>query len=72
MGNAIEYLAMEDVAQRLSMKKWQVDRLVRRGLVAAPPRVGNRRIWFEHDLETLRAAAIRAGYIAAEETLEPV
>lgn len=59
-----QVLIVGEVARRLGVKPWQVRRVVERGLVPEPTRIGAYRAFAESDLPALDAALRQAGYLA--------
>lgn len=51
------------LAERFGVRPWQVRRLVERGLLPEPPRVGAYRIFTTKDLPRIEAALRKAGYL---------
>ena len=66
-----EPLLIGDAARLLGCRPWQLRRLVDRGLIDPPDRLGGRyRVYYRSDLPRLRQALAKAGYLSAEsETL---
>jgi hypothetical protein len=65
IGAALEsYLSTGEAAVRLGLRDWQVARLYQRKLVEEPARFGRFRLIPVGDLDKLRRAAVRAGYLA--------
>jgi hypothetical protein len=64
-------LTLGDAASRLGCRPWQIRRLFERGLLSEPARVGAYRVIPEHDLPTIRAALIAAGYLSGAEVAPP-
>jgi hypothetical protein len=58
-----ELLTTGDAAQALGCREWQVSRLFERGLLPEPRRVGGKRVLTRADLDGIRVALIRAGYL---------
>jgi DNA-binding transcriptional MerR regulator len=58
------------VGRHFGVPAWQVRRLLERGLLPEPPRVGNYRVIAARDLARVQAALRRAGYLPAEEVTD--
>jgi hypothetical protein len=56
-------LSIGDVALALGCRPWQIRRVIGRGLIAEPPRVGPYRVFVTGDLPRIRAALKEAGYV---------
>jgi DNA-binding transcriptional MerR regulator len=54
------------LARFFGVAVWQVRRLVERGLLPEPPRVGMYRVFLPEQLPIVREALIKAGYLQAE------
>src|SRR5262249_33730255 len=67
------YLSLGEVAARYGVDLWKVQRLFRRRLLPAPPRVGPFRVIRTDQLPKVEAALVRAGYLAppASEQIDP-
>ncbi len=55
------------VADHFGVRPWQVRRVIQRGLLREPERVGTYRIFLPRDLRRVEAALREAGYLADEE-----
>lgn len=54
------------VAKRFGLPTWQVRRIIERGFLPEPARVGPYRVFRVEELPAVRAALIKAGYLAKE------
>ncbi len=59
-------LTLGQCASRLECQLWQIQRIVDRGMVPEPPRVGKYRVFAESDLPALRSALAKAGFLPPE------
>jgi hypothetical protein len=59
-------ITLGEVARQLGCDIWCVRRLFERGLLPPASRVGPWRVVSPDDVAAIRAAAIKAGYVAAE------
>jgi hypothetical protein len=55
-----------DVCRMYHVLPWQLLQVLRRRLLAEPPRVAGRRVWRQADLPRVRAALVKAGYVREE------
>lgn len=62
MPQTAAYLSLVQVARHLGCAAWQVRRVLRRGLLRPPPRVGTYHVFTAADLPRIEAALRRAGY----------
>ena len=53
------------LAVRFGVQDWKIRKVFERGLLATPRKVGNLRVVPEADLPLVKAALVRAGYLAA-------
>ncbi|HEX5269602.1 MAG TPA: hypothetical protein VFW33_03895 [Gemmataceae bacterium] len=60
-------LTLGQVADRLRAQLWQVQRVIDRGLVPDPPRLGRNRVVCVEDLPAYRTALAVAGFLKGEE-----
>jgi DNA-binding transcriptional MerR regulator len=60
-------LTIGDVAKRLGCHTWQVRRVITRGLVPEPGRVGAYRVFFPEQLPAIQAALRAVGYLPSGE-----
>jgi hypothetical protein len=58
------YLSLGEVAARFGLDLWKVQRLFRRRLLPAPPRLGPFRVVREEQLPEIGRALVAAGYLA--------
>jgi hypothetical protein len=59
----VELLSTGQAAREIGIEGWQLVRMYVRGLVEEPHRFGRYRAVRRADLDKLRAAAVRAGYL---------
>jgi hypothetical protein len=60
----VEVMMTGTAARQIGIEHWQLVRLYTRGLVEEPHRFGRFRVVRVADLDKLRAAAVRAGYLS--------
>jgi DNA-binding transcriptional MerR regulator len=56
-------LTIGEVAKRFGCQAWQVRRVITRGLLAEPSRVGVYRVFFAEQLPDIEAALRQGGYL---------
>jgi DNA-binding transcriptional MerR regulator len=59
-------MTIGEVADRFSCQSWKIQRLVSRGLLPAPHRVGPYRVFNAKDLPAIKKALEDAGYLPAK------
>lgn len=57
------YLTLGQVADRLGVQLWRLQRAIDRGLVKCAGKVGRQRVVEESDLAAIRKALAEAGYL---------
>ena len=60
-------LTIGEVARRLDVAAWQIRRVITRGILAEPSRLGVYRIFYIDDLPRVEAALRVAGYLPQKE-----
>ncbi len=63
MRKKVQVLSIGQVARRCRRPVWQIRRLVTRGFIKEPPRIGIARVFLASELPAIRAALREAGYI---------
>jgi hypothetical protein len=58
-------LTLGEVGARFGVPRWMIRRLIERGFLPDPPRIGRYRVIAERDLPQVKAALVKAGYLAA-------
>jgi hypothetical protein len=56
-----------ELAKHFGVAHWQIVNTIKRGFLPEPPRVGLYRVWVESDLDQVRDALVRAGYLPEAE-----
>ncbi len=59
-------LLIGDVAEHFGCRAWQVRRLIERGLLPEPQRLGPFRVFFPSDLPRIEQALLATGYVGQE------
>lgn len=61
------FLTVGDISRKLGVQDWQIRAVIRRGLLAAPPRVGQYRVFTPEQLPAVESALRAAGYLQVVE-----
>jgi len=57
------------LSKHFGVPVWQILQTIKRGFLAEPERVSIYRVWLESDLPVIRAALVKAGYLADEKAV---
>jgi hypothetical protein len=60
-------LTLGEVGARFGVPRWMIRRLIERGFLPNPERIGNWRVIPERDLPKVKAALLKAGYLKPAE-----
>ncbi|MBL8796940.1 MAG: hypothetical protein JNM56_23770 [Planctomycetia bacterium] len=61
------FLTVGDLSRRFGLRDWHIRAVIKRGLIPAPPRVGQYRVFTPDQLPGIEQALRAAGYLRAEE-----
>lgn len=62
-----DFMTIGELANRLGCQSPLIRKLIRRGDLPEPPRVGCMRVYSERDVSKVRKALVAAGYLAGHE-----